>query len=106
MPTPSSGRPHAARLEARSEEMTGQRESAGAPRPRTRLVKAALGSLPFLLVAPGIGAGLIPAWITSWQMRSAPLPLRAAGVIMIVAGAGVLLHAFVRFVVEGIGTPA
>lgn len=69
-------------------------------------VKAALGSLVFLLVAPGVVAGLLPAWITGWEMRSGALPLRAAGVVMIVAGAGVLLHAFARFVVEGIGTPA
>ena len=39
-------------------------------------------------------------------MRPGPLLLRAAGMLMIVAGAGVLVHAFARFVVDGKGTPA
>src|SRR5215204_6247552 len=30
----------------------------------------------------------------------------AAGVVLLVAGAGVLVHAFARFVAEGVGTPA
>lgn len=32
--------------------------------------------------------------------------MRAVGAVLVVAGAGVLVHAFVRFVVEGLGTPA
>ncbi len=54
-------------------------------------------------------AGVIPWRLTRWEMRE-PLPywapLRWVGVILIVAGVAVLLHAFVRFVVEGAGTPA
>ena len=33
-------------------------------------------------------------------------PLRVAGALLVAAGAAVVLHAFARFVVEGIGTPA
>ena len=35
-----------------------------------------------------------------------PLPLTVAGVLLLAGGVGVLLHAFGRFVVEGLGTPA
>ena len=34
------------------------------------------------------------------------LPVRVVGAALILAGATFLLHAFVRFVVEGLGTPA
>jgi protein-S-isoprenylcysteine O-methyltransferase Ste14 len=72
--------------------------------PRTR---AALGSLLFLVVAPGVAAVLVPWWLTGWEpARDVPWPLVAAGVLLLAAGAAVLLHAFARFVVEGIGTPA
>jgi hypothetical protein len=34
------------------------------------------------------------------------MPLRVAGVALLAAGVVVLVQAFVRFVVEGVGTPA
>jgi protein-S-isoprenylcysteine O-methyltransferase Ste14 len=34
------------------------------------------------------------------------LPARLLGIVMILAGTAVLVHAFARFVAEGIGTPA
>lgn len=34
------------------------------------------------------------------------LPVRLLGIVMILAGTAVLVHAFARFVAEGIGTPA
>lgn len=68
--------------------------------------QAALGSLVFLLVAPGVMAGLVPWWITGWEARDAPAALRVAGAALVVAGVAVLLHAFARFVLEGLGTPA
>jgi protein-S-isoprenylcysteine O-methyltransferase Ste14 len=72
--------------------------------PRTR---AALGSLVFLVVAPGVAAGLVPWWLTGWDAgEGVPWPVIGAGIVLVAAGAGVLLHAFGRFVVEGIGTPA
>jgi protein-S-isoprenylcysteine O-methyltransferase Ste14 len=70
-------------------------------------VKAAAGSLLFLFVAPGVVAGLIPWLLTSWDAADdVPVLLIVAGVALTAAGAAVLLHAFARFVVEGLGTPA
>jgi protein-S-isoprenylcysteine O-methyltransferase Ste14 len=70
-------------------------------------VKAAAGSLLFLFVAPGVVAGLIPWLLTGWDAAGdVPVPLIVAGVALTAAGAAVLLHAFARFVVEGLGTPA
>ena len=69
---------------------------------------AAVGSAVFLVVGPGIVVGLIPWLLTGWQVREpAPYwaPLRVLGVILLVAGLIVLVQAFVRFVVEGFGTP-
>ncbi len=71
--------------------------------------RAAVGSLVFLVLVPGVVAGLVPWWLTGWQVEEPfPywLPLRVAGVILLAAGVVVLLHSFARFVVEGIGTPA
>lgn len=74
-----------------------------------RKARAAVGSLAFFVLAPGIVAGLVPWWLTGWQVQS-PLPfwapLRLVGVALLVAGTIVLVQAFVRFVVEGVGTPA
>jgi protein-S-isoprenylcysteine O-methyltransferase Ste14 len=71
--------------------------------------KATAGSLLFLVLAPGVVAGLVPWWLTRWRIEE-PLPywapLRVAGVILISVGVAVLLEAFGRFVVEGLGTPA
>jgi len=74
-----------------------------------RKVGAAVGSLIFLIVAPGFVGGVVPWWLTRWRLRGplAPwLPFRALGALLIICGTAVLLHAFVRFVTEGIGTPA
>ena len=69
--------------------------------------RAALGSILFLGVAPGVVAGLVPWALTGWRAAGAvPAPLSIAGGVLLVAGAGALLHAFARFVAEGIGTPA
>jgi protein-S-isoprenylcysteine O-methyltransferase Ste14 len=74
-----------------------------------RKAGAAAGSLVFLVVAPGVVAGLIPWLLTDWQARG-PLPywipLWIAGVVLVAAGVLALLHAFWRFVVEGLGTAA
>ena len=70
-----------------------------------RKLKAAVGSTVFLVLAPGLVAGLVPWRLTRWHMHG-PLGLHVVGVVLIAAGAFVLLHAYVRFVVEGLGTPA
>ena len=78
--------------------------AAGSGRRRAR---AAAGSLVFLVVAPGIVAGLVPWLLTGWDARDRwPWPLRVAGGVLVCAGIAALLEAFVRFVVEGLGTPA
>jgi protein-S-isoprenylcysteine O-methyltransferase Ste14 len=74
-----------------------------------RKARAAAGSLVFLVLAPGVVAGLVPWLLTGWQPQgSLPywLPLWIGGSILIAAGVLVLLHAFTRFAVEGLGTPA
>src|SRR5215207_8998060 len=75
-----------------------------------RRPSAAVGSAVFFLVAPGTVVGLIPWLLTGWQLRD-PVPpywapIRVLGAILLVAGLIVLVQAFVRFVVEGLGTPA
>lgn len=69
-------------------------------------LRAALGSVVFLFVAPGVMAGVVPWLLTGWDSTDPPALLVVAGAILVVAGAAVLLHAFARFVVEGRGTPA
>jgi protein-S-isoprenylcysteine O-methyltransferase Ste14 len=52
-------------------------------------------------------AGVIPWWLTRWTVGVLlPSPLRVLGLLVLTAGALVLLHAFARFVGEGAGTPA
>jgi len=71
--------------------------------------RAAAGSLVFLVLAPGVVAGVVPWWLTRWETRT-PLPwwapLRIVGLVLVAVGLLVLLHAFVRFVMEGVGTPS
>ena len=69
-------------------------------------IRSALGSGLFFAVAPGIVAGLVPWSLTGWEAGTTWLPLQVFGALLLVAGAIVLVDAFVRFVVEGIGTPA
>jgi len=68
---------------------------------------AALGSALFLIAAPGVVAGVIPWAITEWRMEDSLFwGSRALGGVLIAAGAAVVLHAFARFAIEGLGTPA
>jgi protein-S-isoprenylcysteine O-methyltransferase Ste14 len=61
----------------------------------------------FLVVAPGVVAGLIPWLLTGWDVGERWwLPIRIAGATLLSAGVVVLLQAFARFVTEGVGTPA
>jgi hypothetical protein len=59
----------------------------------------------FLVVAPGVVAGLVPWWLTGWEQGAVWPPLQLLGALLIVAGVIVLVNAFVRFAIEGIGTP-
>ena len=67
---------------------------------------AAVGSSVFLALAPGTVAGLVPWALTGWQAGHWWLPARVLGGGLGAAGGVVLVHAFARFVVEGVGTPA
>jgi len=71
-----------------------------------RRLEAAVGSAVFLLVAPGVMAGLVPWLLTGWDSTDPPALLVVVGAVLIAAGVAVLLHAFARFVLEGSGTPA
>jgi protein-S-isoprenylcysteine O-methyltransferase Ste14 len=74
-----------------------------------KVLAAAAGSAIFFGLAPGVVAGLIPWWLTRWQpheLGEFGVPIRVVGAMLIAAGTAVLLHAFGRFVREGLGTPA
>jgi protein-S-isoprenylcysteine O-methyltransferase Ste14 len=72
-----------------------------------RKLTAVAGSAGFLVVAPGVVAGLGPWWLTRWQAGAAwPVPVRVAGAVVTAAGAAVLLGAFAMFAFAGRGTPA
>jgi protein-S-isoprenylcysteine O-methyltransferase Ste14 len=74
-----------------------------------RRALAALGSAAFLVVAPGMVAGLVPWWLTGWRFGT-PLgwwdAVRVPGLVLTIAATAILVSAFARFVVEGVGTPA
>jgi protein-S-isoprenylcysteine O-methyltransferase Ste14 len=69
-------------------------------------LRAAAGTLVFLAVAPGIVGGLVPWLLTGWRSAGSPPWLRIIGWALLGSGAAVVLEAFARFVIEGIGTPA
>ena len=73
-----------------------------------RRSKAAVGTSLFFALAPGVVAGLVPWLLTDWELRGPdnwPLP-RMFGLFLFAGGAGALVGAFVRLMVEGLGTPA
>jgi hypothetical protein len=60
----------------------------------------------FLVVAPGVVAGLVPWLLTGWHATRVAVWLQVVGWVVVAVGAAVLLEAFARFVIEGVGTPA
>jgi protein-S-isoprenylcysteine O-methyltransferase Ste14 len=74
-----------------------------------RRLSAAAGSILFFLLAPSVVAGVVPWSLTRWQASTnlhVWLPLRIVGGAALLVGIVVMVHAFVRFVTEGVGTPA
>jgi protein-S-isoprenylcysteine O-methyltransferase Ste14 len=70
-------------------------------------VTATAVSALFFALAPGTVAGLLPWSLTGWRVGTAlPWPARLLGALLILAGLLVIVPAFVRFVVDGAGTPA
>jgi len=65
-----------------------------------------MGSALFFLAAPGVVVGLVPWWLTRWVAMPTPLPLRILGGVLLVLALPLLVSAFVRFVRDGLGTPA
>jgi protein-S-isoprenylcysteine O-methyltransferase Ste14 len=72
-------------------------------------IGAAIGSFLWLLAAPGIVAVLVPWLLTGWDAREMGggwLPVRVLGAVVFAAGAVVVVEAFARFAIKGLGTPA
>ena len=59
-----------------------------------------------MVLAPGTMGGLVPFLLTGWVTHHPPVVVFAFGALLLAAGAAVLLDAFARFVMEGVGTPA
>ena len=70
---------------------------------------AAIGSATFFVVSPGVELVLGP-WVLTGFERGDGLPdagaIRALGALLLVAGAAVVLVAYVRFAADGRGTPS
>jgi protein-S-isoprenylcysteine O-methyltransferase Ste14 len=60
----------------------------------------------FLAVAPGIVGGVVPWLLTGWRSAGSATWLRIIGWGLLGSGVAIVLEAFARFVLEGIGTPA
>jgi protein-S-isoprenylcysteine O-methyltransferase Ste14 len=71
-----------------------------------RRLRPAAGTVLFLVLVPGVVAGLVPWLLTGWRATGVPVWLEALGWVVLVVGAVVLFEAFARFVIEGVGTPA
>jgi protein-S-isoprenylcysteine O-methyltransferase Ste14 len=73
-----------------------------------RKPSAIAGSAAFLILVPGVVAGLAPWLLTNGYglPLSSSAAMIAAGSILVMAGLAVLLHSFARFAFEGAGTPA
>jgi protein-S-isoprenylcysteine O-methyltransferase Ste14 len=70
---------------------------------------ASIGSIVFLLIAPGFIAGVIPWWFSQWRVKPSDLDvtwLKFVGAGLVALGLLALLDSFARFALQGIGTPA
>ena len=70
-------------------------------------VSALVGSAIFLVMAPGTLAGLGPWWIGQWRAHPPFFAFaNIAGALLVALGLLPILESFVRFALEGLGTPA
>jgi protein-S-isoprenylcysteine O-methyltransferase Ste14 len=70
---------------------------------------AVVGSAVFLMIAPGFIAGWVPWWISHWQVEAPFFGIqlfRYVGAALLTLGLAGLLDSFLRFALQGIGTPA
>jgi protein-S-isoprenylcysteine O-methyltransferase Ste14 len=68
-----------------------------------------VGSAVFLVIAPGFVAGWMPWWISHWRIEAPFFGMqlfRFVGAVLLTVGVVVLLDSFLRFALQGIGTPA
>jgi protein-S-isoprenylcysteine O-methyltransferase Ste14 len=74
-----------------------------------RRLAAAVGSAIFFAGAPAVVGGVIPWLLTHWRAGETfpgRIAVQALGALMVAIGGVALVNAFVRFVIEGLGTPA
>jgi protein-S-isoprenylcysteine O-methyltransferase Ste14 len=75
----------------------------------SRRLTAAVGSAIFFAGAPAVIGGAVPWLLTHWRAGE-PFPgkitLQGLGALTVATATIVLVIAFVRFVIEGLGTPA
>lgn len=72
---------------------------------RERRRRAAVGTAVFTALLPGAVVGLVPWLLSGWRLAPSPW-LRVLGALGIAAALPVFVSFLVRFVREGIGTPA
>jgi len=69
--------------------------------------KAAVISVLFFIIGPGVVVGLVPWLLTRWQVHKPYwVPVQVLGWGLIAAGLIVLVQSFILFFTEGLGTPA
>jgi protein-S-isoprenylcysteine O-methyltransferase Ste14 len=74
-----------------------------------RYLSAIVGTVVFLVLAPGLVVGLVPWALLGWHARPSypgSATVRVLGLLAIVVGAGIVLDSFARFALQGSGTPA
>ena len=71
-------------------------------------IRALLGSALFFALAPGTVAGFVPWAVTHWQFGPPLLGdwMRFVGAAVLLGGLVLLIECFLRFALEGLGTPA
>jgi protein-S-isoprenylcysteine O-methyltransferase Ste14 len=75
----------------------------------TTRLRPLIGSVAFFFVAPGVVAGWLPYALSRWRFAPPFLGLQVVrwlGGALLVAGLAVLVDCFLRFALEGRGTPA
>lgn len=71
------------------------------------MIRSAAYTVVFFFLAPGLVAGLVPWWLTGWERPDGPFAAPdLLGLVLVVTGSAAVVDCFVRFVREGLGTPA
>ncbi len=74
-----------------------------------RRAAAVIGTAIFFVFVPCVLAGVVPWWISRWEFHLSFLGVeltRFVGAALILAGVAGLVDSFVRFALQGLGTPA